>query len=230
MSRALAVLRPEPGWSSTADAARALGLDVVGHPLFDSEALGWNGPAPDRFDALLVGSSAVFAGAGQSLQRYTALPVHAVGETTAAAARAAGFVVGQVGDGGLQAILDRTAGTELRYLRLCGEQRVALAPHRGQVIVEQVVYRMRSRAIASELARSLEAGGALVALHSAATAAHFASEIDRLAISRSGVSLLALGPRVAQAAGPAWEALHIADRPTDAALLAKAAGLCEERL
>lgn len=230
MTRALVVLRPEPGWSATAAAARARGIEVVGHPVFESEARPWSGPHADGFDALLAGSAAVFKHGGGSLELYRSLPVQAVGEVTAAAAKASGFGVGHVGEGGLQAILDRQAGAALRYLRLCGEERVALVPHPGQDIVERAVYRMRPRPLEADLARFLAEGKVLVALHSAAAALHFTAEVDRLAIPRSRLPVLVLAPRIAEAAGAGWAAVHVADRPADAALLAKAAGLCEERL
>lgn len=226
MSRPLALLRPEPGWSASAAAAAALGLAVTGHPLFEAEPADWDLPA-GPFDALLAGSAAIFRKAGPRLGALTHLAVHAVGESTAAAARAAGFTVAATGEGGLQALLDAQSGVPRRFLRLGGAERVALAPHPGQEIVEITAYRMRALRLAPAFAVSLGAGEPLVALHSAAAARHFAREIDRLGLLRGRLILLALGPRVAAAAGPGWSALHIAERPRDAALLAKAAGLCK---
>ena len=226
MSRPLALLRPEPGWSASAAAARALGLAVVGHPLLEAEALAWEKP-DGEFDALLIGSGAVFRHGGRQLADYRDLPVHAVGEATAAEARGAGFTVTWLGTGGLQALLDNAAREPVRYLRLGGEERVELRPGQGQIIVERSVYRMRPHALGEQFVLSLEHGEPLVALHSAAAARFFSAEIDRLGIARGRLFLLALGPRVAKAAGLGWAALHVADSPTDAALLAKAAALCQ---
>ncbi len=72
----------------------------------------------------------------------------------------------------------------------------------------------------------LAEGEALVLLHSAATARHFANECDRLGLARGSITLAALGPRIAAAAGDGWAAIHIASRPDDAALLAMAQELC----
>lgn len=226
MSRPLALLRPEPGWSATAATARELDLEVIGHPLFEVEPMAWTMPEGD-FDALLIGSAAVFRHGRMQLAHFQHLPVHAVGEATAQAARAAGFQVSVVGGGGLQRVLDARASATIRYLRLGGEERVSLAPHSGQTIVERTAYRMRPLALAPEFAGQLATGQPIVALHSAAPARALASEIDRLGIARGRLFLLALGPRIAKAAGLGWAALHIADAPSDAALLAKAAALCK---
>lgn len=226
MSRPLALLRPEPGWSASARAARAAGLEVIGHPLFAAEPMAWQ-PSKEDFDALLIGSASAFTHGGTRLAALQALPVHAVGENTAEAARAAGFRVARTGSGGLQTLLDASAGPTTRFLRLSGEERVALVPNPGQSVSECAVYRMIPRELAPDFAKKLITRKPLIALHSAAAAAHFAQEIDRSGIARGTLSLLLIGPRVASAAGPGWAALHLADVPSAAALLAKAAALCK---
>lgn len=225
MTRPLALLRPEPGWSASADSARGAGLEVIGHPLFDPQPVAWQAP-PGDFDALLVGSAAVFLHGGSQLDAVRALPVHAVGEVTAAAARRAGFRVVGVGTGGLQRLLDGAAGEPLRFLRLAGEERVPLAAHPRQNVTECAVYRMAPRPLDPAFAGALAMRRPVVALHSAAAARRFAGEIDRVRIERGMLTLLALGPRIAAAAGHGWAAVHLAATPSDAALLAKATALC----
>lgn len=226
MSRPFALLRPEPGWSASAAAARAAGLAVIGHPLFDTQPLPWLLPKDD-FDGLLIGSAAVFEHGGAQLAGLRALPVHAVGEATAQAARAAGFEVNRTGAGGLQALLDTSAEQPARYLRLGGEERVPLAPGAGQSVTECAVYRVVPRPLHPVFTSSLAAGQTVVALHSAAAARHFAAEVDRVGIARGNLSLLALGPRVLEEAGLGWAAAHLAETPSDAALLANATALCK---
>lgn len=226
MTRPLALLRPEPGWSVSAAAACAMGLTVVGHPLFVAGPVAWT-PPTGEFDALLAGSAAAFRHGGPQLTALCDLPVHAVGEATAAAAGDAGFAVALTGEGGLQQLLDDSAGEVRRFLRLAGEERAELFPHPGQTIVDCVVYRMAPRSLDAGFARELIGRKPLVALHSAAAARHFGDEVDRLGLSRGSLFLVALGPRIAKAAGLGWAALHVADRPTDAALLAKARALCD---
>lgn len=203
-----------------------MGLEVIGHPLFEAEPMAWEMPEGD-FDALLIGSAAVFSHGGAQIRELAQLPVHAVGSATADAARAAGFSVSITGEGGLQRVLDASDTSPLRYLRLGGEERVKLEPQPGQTIVERVVYRMHRLPIESGFFEDLVARQPIVALHSAAAARHFVSEIDRLGIERGRMFLLALGPRIAKAAGLGWASLHIVDMPDDGALLAKAAALCK---
>lgn len=226
MTRPLALLRPEPGWSASAAAARAAGIEVIGHPLFEAEPVAWTVPE-SQFEALLVGSATAFRLGGDALAELRHVPVHAVGEATASAARMAGFAVAKVGEGGLQALLDDPASGAQNFLRLAGEERVTLHPHPGQHISEVVVYRMAKRPLQADFAPRLTNSRPILALHSAAAAAHFAQEVDRLGLKRGELFLLALGPRIAKAAGLGWAAVHIADRPSDAALLAKAGALCK---
>ena len=91
--RPLVILRPEPGASATAARARERGLEVRLHSLFAPVALPWT-PLQEDFDALLVTSANAVRLAG-SLPR---LPVHAVGEASAAAAREVGLEVVTTGE------------------------------------------------------------------------------------------------------------------------------------
>ena len=221
----LIVIRPEPGATSTAASAVARGLAVAAFPLSEARRVDCAIPDPAQFDALLVGSGNVFRLGGAWMEELRALPVHAVGQTTADAARTAGFRVDVVGEGGLQSILDAQAGRTIRYLRLGGAERVAVTPAAGTLIEPRTVYEIAHLAMPPALADSLRAGNALVLLHSAGAARHFAAECDRLAIDRALVRLACLGPRIAEAAGDGWASVASAPQPDDAALLALAAEL-----
>ncbi|QKG72468.1 uroporphyrinogen-III synthase [Erythrobacter mangrovi] len=222
----LFLFRPEPGWTVSADTARAMGLEVRGAPLFEIEPVEWETPDPALYDGLLLGSANALRHGGKALEDYRSLPVHAVGDATAEAARAAGFLMGQVGRGGLQTLLDSLAGRELHLLRLAGEDRVPLAVPDGIRIDTRVVYRAVPRAIEEADAQALALGG-VVALHSGAAARRFAEEFDRLGLARSLVTLVVIGPRVAEAAGEGWQSVHIADAPGDSEILALAKALCQ---
>lgn len=227
MKRPLCLIRPQPGWDASARAAHDLGLAVIGEPLFYAEPVAWEPPTA-TFDGLLIGSSRVFDLAGPALHGFAHLPVYAVGGATAEAARQNGYSVARTGAGGLQSLLDSLADAPLRLLRLGGTERIALAPPRGLDVAERAVYRMRTRPISPELQDALTACRPVVALHSAAAAQHFASECARLLIDRQLLVMLALASRAAEAAGPGWRAIHCADQPCDAALLAKALQLCKD--
>ena len=222
----LIVIRPEPGCSASVGAAQELGLAAQGWPLFDVTPLPWDAPAPEKFDALLVGSANAFRHGGGALAQYRDLPVHAVGAATAAAGPGAGFAVAATGSGGLQAVLAAIpAGT--RVLRLAGAERVELRPPAGVTMTERVVYASVPRPMPPALA-ALLACPAAVLLHSAEAARHFAAECDRLGIGRAALALATIGPRVIAAVGLGWRAIAAAAEPTEAALLAEARELCQD--
>ena len=222
----LAIIRPQPGCDATVAAARALGLDARAFPLFEVAPLAWQAPEPDTFDALLIGSANALRHGGAALAGYRDKPVYAVGEQTAAAARQLGFAVSAVGAGGLQALLDTAAPGHRTFLRLAGRARVAITLPDGVTMIERIVYASEPLAMPPALA-GLLAGGALVLLHSAEAARHFAGECARLGIARAGVALAALAPRVGEAAGDGWAAKGVALCPRDDALLALAQEMCQ---
>jgi uroporphyrinogen-III synthase len=220
----LIVIRPEPGCAATVAAARAIGIDAHAAALFAVEPLPWTAPDPAAFDLLLAGSANVFRHGGPALAGLTALPVHAVGEATAAAARETGFTVAATGTGGLQPVLCALpAGT--RVLRLAGAERIVLSPPPGVTMAERTVYAARALPLPEALARML-AQPVVVALHSAEAARQLAQEIDRCGLARERVALVTIGPRVSAAAGDGWRAVATAQSPSEPALLAKARDLC----
>lgn len=222
----LLALRPEPGLSATVERAEAMGLAITGHALSEICPVAWDCPDPAAIDGLLIGSANAILHGGPDLARLVDKPVHAVGEATAAAARAAGFTVAMTGSGGLQGVLDQVPGP-CHLLRIAGEERVPLAPPPGVTFAEVVAYRSLPLPL-DPAAPLLASGEALVLLHSAATARHFAAECDRLKLDRARIALAALGPRIAAAAGAGWRALHTAPRPDEAALVQLAFDLCSE--
>ncbi len=122
-------------------------------------------------------------------------------------------------------MIDNLEDRPLRLLRLAGEEHVPLSLPPGITLETRTVYRVQPLAMPPMLAGALQ-DGALVLLHSAAAARHFAEECNRLAIPRSGIALAALGPRIAAAAGEGWASLRCAEQPSEAALLALAADMC----
>ncbi|MFN4020000.1 MAG: uroporphyrinogen-III synthase [Erythrobacter sp.] len=219
-------LRPEPGLSATLDKARATGLAITGLPLSEIRAVAWDCPDPALYDGLLIGSANAILHGGEHLARLTGRPVYAVGEATAEAARAAGFTVALVGRGGLQGVLDAIC-PPCRLLRIAGEEHVPLSAPDGVSFDTVIAYRSAMLPL-DPAAPLLASGKALVLLHSAATARHFAAECDRLGLARGRIALAALGPRIAAAAGEGWGAVHTAARPDEAAVLALACDLCQK--
>ncbi|USA60395.1 uroporphyrinogen-III synthase [Qipengyuania citrea] len=224
--KTLFLFRPEPGWSVSSKTALDMGLDVSGAPLFTVEPVDWEVPDPEQFDGLLVGSANVFRHGGKQIDRLTKLPVHAVGDATADAARNAGFLIGRTGRGGLQSLLDELDGRELHLLRLAGEDRVTLRLPEKIRIETKIVYRAVPQSMTDDDIARLRTGG-VVALHSGAAAERLQVEFDRHEMDRSQVDLAVIGPRVAEMAGEGWRSVEIADAPGDSELLALARALCQ---
>lgn len=223
-------IRPQPGLSATMAAGQKLGLDMCGEPLFEIRPAVWHVPDPATIDALLIGSANALRHGGPQLDLLRGKPVHAVGQMTADAAIKAGFSVERIGIGGMQSLLrpGNHAGTApLRFLRLCGAERVALNVPAGVSVEERAVYQAAPVCISLHFAKLLQSGG-IVLLHSAAAARHFADECARLGIATNALVLAALGSRVTQDIGGDWGGVHYPARPNDSALLALAKDMCQD--
>ena len=227
MAETLFVLRPEPGLRVTLETARSMGLDAVGCPLFSVEAVPWEARAASEFDRLLVGSANAFRHGGEKLEKLLKLPVLAVGEATMEEAKDKGFMVARTGTGGLQTLLDGMEGKTRRLLRLAGEDHVELAPPAGIEIETVIVYRTEPRKITDDIAVRLREGGVAL-LHSGEAAKRLAAECERLEMLKSRITIAALAPRIAEAAGEGWRAVHSAPHPIDGELLELAEGLCQK--
>ncbi len=211
---------------------RQLGIDISGQPLFEIRARPWQAPDLEAVDGLLIGSGNAIREGGAPLRRFHRKPVYAVGATTAAEARLAGFSVARAGTGGLQALIDtialETSGEKpLRLLRLAGADNVPLYPAENITIEERVVYEQAALPMSPDLEGSLRKGG-VVLLHSAASTRHLEQECQRLSIPTEALALAALGPRIAAAATCKWAEIRHAPSPNDAALLALAKDMCQE--
>ena len=219
--RPLVILRPEPGASATAGAAKALGLEPIVLPLFEIEPIAWTAPDPVEFDGLLLTSANAVRHGGAELHKLRGLAVHAVGEASAAEARWAGFVVATIGEGGVDELLQRL-DPGLRLLHLCGEQ------HREPAAPRQAIFHLPAyRAAEREVAGIERIAGAVVVAHSPRAAARIAQLAAASSVDISGTSLAAISAEAALAAGSGWQSVAIADEPRDSALLALAARLCQ---
>ena len=223
----LIVIRPQPGNASTVAAAQRARMEAHGFALFEMIAKSWEAAIPGQHDALLVGSAQVFRLGGAGLVTLKGLPVYAVGEATAEAARSAGFAVAAVGEGNMQSLMAQLAPEHRRLLRLTGEDRVSLQPPKGVRIDERVVYQAKAAPLPPELVQLL-AQPAIIALHSAEAARHMASQCVTHGIKRARLRLAALSHRIAAAAGDGWGEVAVAAYPEDKALLALAGQMCQD--
>lgn len=218
--RRVFVFRPEPASRQTVLKAQELGLDAVSIPLFDLERLDWSAPDPGKFDALLLTSANTVKMGGEFLDRYRALPVHAVGEATALAAEVAGLGVAAVGKGGIDQLLAEVE-PGVRLLHLCGEDRrePSIA---GRSITSVAVYRALEK---TEVRGIEDLRGQVAVLHSPRAARRLSELVHPR--DRSTVRIAAISKATAAAVGEGWEDLRIARSPNDTELLALAVRLCQ---
>lgn len=214
------VLRPEPGAGETVLRLRERGIDAVAAPLFTVAPVAWQAPDPAAFDAVVLTSANAVRHGGDPLEKLRGLPVHAVGEATAAAARDAGFDVASSGDAGVDQLLG-SIDQQLRLLHLCGKDRREPldAP---QQIARITVY----RATPVEFPDLRSAKGSVALIHSPRAAERFA---ELVAVpDRTSIAIAAISHAAAKAAGAGWKHVEAAAQPSEEALLALAARLCQK--
>jgi uroporphyrinogen-III synthase len=220
MSRALAVLRPEPGNAATAARIAARGLTAIRLPLFEVAPLAWVAPDPAGHDALILTSANTIRHGGTELAKVLNLPVFAVGATTAEAAIAAGFRVVAVGQTDAATLLAQAGAAGVtRALYLGGRDRMIAAG--GIVTAALSVYASALMPIRADHIASLR--DQIVLLHSVRAARAFRD----LAGDRARYRIAALSPAILAAAGTGWAGAIAAATPTDDDLLAAAGTLAD---
>lgn len=208
------ILRPEPGNAATARAVAAMGNEPVCVPLFDIVPVAWSPPDPAAFDAVAMTSANAARLGGPGLRNYRHLPLFAVGEATAKAAREAGFVDIRTGTGDGQQLA--TLWGNAAVLHLTGPDHVPLTGHVATV----AVYEARPRHLTSAQIGQLTAPVALI--HSPRAADAFASMIQ----ARSGTAIVAISEAAATVCGPGWRSITVADAPREQAMLESLVRLC----
>lgn len=208
MSRPIGVLRPEPGNTATVERIRGLGRTALSLPLFRIDPIAWQAPDPASYGALLLTSANAVRHGGEQLRQLRTLPVIAVGEATARAARNAGLHVIVTGDADVASL-----ALPARVLHLAGRDHYARAG-----VDTRVVY--GSASLSPDLS-PLVGGVALV--HSPRAG----RRIAELAPDRATIAVAAISAAAADAAGPGWRALAVAEQPTDAATIAAALTLAD---
>ncbi len=189
-----------------------MGHEPVVVPLFDVMSVAWEMPDPAGFDAVVMTSANAARHGGAGLRHLVGLPVYAVGEATAAAARAAGFGDVRVGDGDVTALGPHLSG---RILHLAGSD---YRPIPTPADVTTVTVYTTQPLPASD---PMHADAALV--HSPRAGARLAEVVT----DRAALHLVAISNAAAQASGSGWASVHIADRPRENAMLECLRRLCE---
>lgn len=178
-------------------------------------------------DAVLLTSANAARQAGPQLAPFSHLPCYAVGESSAAAAEAAGFADVRIGPADGAALIDMVAeaGFE-RPLHLRGRDHVPLRHPKLQPCERPVYAADPVEALPPDASTAL-AGGAVALLHSPRAAALFGQIVDAARLDRAQLSAAAISEAAAERAGAGWKCLRSAERPRDEALLELAAKLCQ---
>lgn len=222
MSRAIAVLRPEPGNGVTAAAIEARGRIAIRMPLFAVRPVAWEVPDPRSFDALILTSANAVRHGGPGLSALRHLPVHAVGEATAEAARQMGFHIAHVGTEGAESLVAQAEAAGIRRaLHLAGQERT-LGPG-GIVAQVATVYASEPRA-PQDAARL---AGSVALIQSARAGARLGEVVDGADLARGGIALVAVSMRAARAAGTGWERVVAPGETSSEALIEAAIALAD---
>lgn len=210
----LIVMRPPERAVGTLARIVAAGGEGASLPLFALEPLAWAAPDPATFDALALTSVNAVRLAGPQLASLADLPAWAVGEATAAAARAAGLSVAHVGASDAAALFVAMAESGIiRAIWLAGEDhRPAPASPKLTILA---TYRARPLDI-----DPAPLADAVVLLHSPRAATRLAEIVPSQ--SRAHISIAAISAAAVSAAGAGWASIDTASEPTDAALVAAA--------
>ncbi|KTF69625.1 uroporphyrinogen-III synthase [Sphingomonas sp. HT-1] len=218
MSRPIAVLRPEPGNRITAAAIEGRGRRAIRLPLFATRPIAWGVPDAAAFDALILTSANAVRWAGEGLAALQRLPVYAVGEATASAARRAGLEVAAVGQAGAAALATAAEAAGVRRaLHLTGRERTLEA---GGIVAAVVpVYASETLPVSPEAVAALSGSVALI------QSARAGVRLAEIAPDRAGIALAAISAAAAAAAGEGWAAVAIAPVPETEALIEAAIAL-----
>jgi uroporphyrinogen-III synthase len=224
------ITRPEPGASETAARITAMGMRPIVAPVLDIRTLPTRVPAPIRLQAILVTSSNAIPALPET---HHELPVLAVGETTAARARAAGFANVASADGDAHALAALvvkccdSVGLPLLFVTGRGQGNALAADlqGRGFRIIHRAVYEVvPSTTLPASARDALSAGDVTAALFFSAETARQCVRLlqaARLHEAVRTVDALAIGGPTVVALQPLpWRRIRVASHPTQDAMLA----------
>jgi uroporphyrinogen-III synthase len=232
------VTRPEPDASETAARLNALDIEAVIDPLLIAQTLPTTLPDAAGFAALAVTSANALRALDErgELPRLRGLPLYAVGDRTADAARRFGFtqvVSAQGSFDDLVALLARAgiAGPILypAAQQVAGDLGKALAPH-GIMVITTPVYAMRPAETLSAATRAGLGGGIDAALfYSRRTAETFAGLAGGLG-DHARLGMLCLSEAVAEPLVAAhFVRISLADHPSEEAMMGLALSFARDQ-
>ena len=193
------VTRPQADSERTAVALEALGHEVLVAPLMRIEPVAVD--LAGTWSAIVITSANALQAVPATADGVKPLPVFAVGDRSAEAARRAGFAEVSSANGDIKGLVRlvaaRAVGAKAPLLYLAGEDRagdlVAQLAARGIEAEMKVVYRIVAEVFPPVLAAALESGDVDAVLH----------------FSRRSAELFVEGARSSGVAGPAEDVRHL---------------------
>lgn len=221
----LLIVRAEPSAQKSIERAQARGLSAHSFPLFAMLPLAWRVPDPKDYTGLMLTSANAVRLGGNGLIQLRSMPVFAVGEATATAARDVGFLSLVTGDADVARLLARlaTLGPQ-KLLHLCGAD-YAIA-EMGLIELARIVVYSADPLVPPAAMFAMLTKPSVIAVHSPRAAARIAAICDDHQIDRSMISIAAISEKAAQAAGGGWQKLAIALKPRDEDIIEAADALC----
>ena len=236
------VTRPEPDAQATVQRLGALGIEALAAPLMTRWTLDTGLPAADGFAAMALTSTNGLRSLADrgAVERFTGLPVFAVGERTAMEARSMGFTTVTAAAGTL---IDLTSVMALARLQgpvfypagkhLSGDLAKALAPFGVMVVTARVYDMVPVEALPDAVISGLEAGDiGAVLLYSRRTAELLVKALDgRLdRTQRSRIAMLCLSEAVAEPILAAhFNRVSLTDHPSEEAMMALALAVTRDQ-
>ena len=193
------VTRPQADSERTAVALEALGHEVLVAPLMRIEPVAVD--LAGTWSSIVITSANALQAVPATADGVKPLPVFAVGDRSAEAARRAGFAEVSSANGDIKGLVRlvaaRAVGAKAPLLYLAGEDRagdlVAQLAARGIEAEMKVVYRIVAEVFPPVLAAALESGDVDAVLH----------------FSRRSAELFVEGARSSGVAGPAEDVRHL---------------------
>jgi uroporphyrinogen-III synthase len=217
----LLIIRPQPGTDETARAAKEMAINAIVMPLFEVRSIDWTPPDLAQMDAVMITSANAIHFGGAGLATLTNLPVYAVGDKSAAAARAAGFKVVWSGKFDANALLSAASANGCRKLFWpAGADKSELAVPGGITIHAISVYNSAILPASPEMLALLQLP-VCVALHSVRASRYFLAICETHNIDKQQITVFALSQKISDAIGQGWAYKLVADCPDDTSLLSK---------
>ena len=229
----LLVTRPEPDATDTAGRLRALGLKPELCPLMRFEVTDARLPEAKGLAGLILTSANALRALEMrgALAAYHGLPVFAVGEKTAAAARSAGFADVTVAGGDAGALIDLVAERHARgsYFYPSARETARDLPKAlaasGILVIASEVYAMAAvDRLDADLSAGLAAGAFAAALVYSRRSAELFAELTELVLSperRRALTMICLSENVAAPlVAHGFPRIVLADFPSEEAMMA----------